>query len=138
MLEQADGSHLDESVFTHIDGASSFIIDTDDSKRIGTYDLRLFVRYSGDENHYQEKGYLDFTVEVYDKCVDDILDILESVLSETDDLQYSVYNTALVLTINPSAVSSRNSLRGCPEYAFDIKNKDGSSVDTGIFSFEAY
>ena len=100
--------------------------------------MRLFVRYSGDENHYQEKGYLDFTIEVYDKCIDDTLDILESVLSETDDLRYSVYNTALVLTINPSAVSSRNSLQGCPELAFDVKNKDGSSVNTAVYSYEAY
>ena len=50
---------------------------------------------------YTNRGKLDFSVNVYDKCLDDTLILSDAVIKLPTNVKYSVYNVPLVLETNP-------------------------------------
>ena len=100
--------------------------------------MKLIVRSVGDEGWYINRGQLDFTVEVYDKCMHDTLILTDGVIDLPEKVKYSVYNSPLVLETDPNLVTSQqNLINECPQIIIDVINDDESGLDS-MFRYDAF
>ena len=61
----SNGTPLDSAVFTFTPGTSTFEIETDDSTKVATYNLKVTAKYTGDPE-FSIDDELSFTVTIAD------------------------------------------------------------------------
>ena len=103
-------------------GAHNFTIDTLDFNYIGVYELQLKVRYSGAVYHYVNYSTLDFTVRVYDRCMEDPI-LMSSKVFDTDLITCYIYNPVEKFELKTFEIKSvfKNE---CPPYEIEIRDNN--------------
>ena len=126
----SDGSPLDPSIFIFVSASSTFAIETSDTTKVGTYNLKVTAVYTGAS--YTNIADLDFTVTVDDPCAVAVLTIDSSIIPEV--ISYSIYEAADEQTLLVSKVTS--SEPGCPTIELSVLVDDDSVIDGSVFTVD--
>lgn len=92
---------------------------SDDLNKAGSYPLRLFAHYEGDEKHYANPGTLDFTIVLVDPCIAATLTIDDSVVT-SDVITYYLGDSPDQQSFLDEKVTSTEVITTCPDIVFYV------------------
>ena len=127
-----NGTAFDSSVFTFTSGTGIFAIETSDTGKVGTYNLKVTAKYTGAS--YTSIAELLFNVIVDDPCSTSTLTIDPTIIPSLS-LNYQIGYAQDVQTFIQSKVSP--TLADCPAFLFTLTTQAGSAPDATIFTYSA-
>ena len=133
VLNQVDDSIADSLVFTQAAvGVNGFelTIDSSDTSKVGTYNLKLRTKYAGS---YTNKDEVLFDVVIDDTCQSATLTMDPSLPTV---YSYDIgYGDQVIQYLQTDVTTS--DLSACPQFAFDVLNQDGTPLDPSLFAFSS-
>ena len=111
-----NGTAFDSSVFTFTSGTGIFAIETSDTGKVGTYNLKVTAKYTGVA--YTNIAELLFTVIIDDPCQTATFTVDPTILTSLA-ISYDIFDPTHIETLDYAKVTSTGSV-DCPGYLFSF------------------
>ena len=103
---------------------------------LGTFPLKLHVRFYGDSTYFTNVVTWDFAVTLVNKCLDVTFTIDSDIFSSWPEINYNLGDSELVEVMDDSLITLSESPNGCPDFEYTFIAASGGSIDSDVFTFD--